>query len=120
MLHNSLLVINRLYLTEPAVFLFLFFFFFFFNFFWVFLASKGSNCSESEIFIIQVNMLAILPWEWERVYTPIVIFLDDLTFENALLFSTRHYQQLAADTCMLSQHKSVSPITSPSFFSRSS
>ena len=63
-------------------------------------------------------MLAILPWEWERVYTPIVIFLDDLTFENAVLFSTRHYQQLAADTCMLPQHKSVSPITSPSFFSR--
>ena len=65
-------------------------------------------------------MLAILPWEWERVYTPIVIFLDDLTFENAVLFSPRHYQQLAADTCMLPQHKSVSPITSPSFFSRSS
>ena len=74
---------------------------FFFNFFWVFLASKGSNYSESEIFIIHVNMLSLLPWVWERVYTPIVIFLDGLTFENAVLFSPRHYQQLAADTCML-------------------
>ena len=93
---------------------------FFFNFFWVFLASKGSNYSESKLFIIHVNMLSLLPWVWERVYTPIVIFLDGLTFENAVLFSPRHYQQLAADTCMLPQRRSGSPITSPSFFSRSS
>ena len=79
------------------------------------LASKGSNYSESEIFIIHVNMLSLLPWVWERVYTPIVIFLDGLTFENAVLFSPRHYQQLAADTCMLPQRRSGSQLLHRAF-----
>ena len=58
-------------------------------------------------------MLAILPWEWERVYTPIVIFLDDLTFENAVLFSTRHYQQL----CSRHMHASATQVCVPNYFS---
>ena len=67
---------------------------------------------------IHLNMLSLSPGVWEWVGTPLIIFLDSLTFENAVLFSPKDYLQLAADTRMLPQRMSGSPVTSPSFFSR--
>ena len=81
MLHNSLLVMNRLNLTGSAFFMF-----------WGYsLLQKDLTIQKLRYSFIPLNMLFLSPWVWERVRSPIIIFLDSLTFENAVLFIPRDY-----------------------------
>ena len=69
MLHNLLLAINRINLTEP----------------------KDITIQKVRYSFIHLNMLSLSPGVWERVGTQIIIFLDSLTLENAVLFSPKEH-----------------------------
>ena len=78
-LHNSLLAMNRVNLTEPFIS------------FEVFLASKGSNYSESKIFIYSLKYVIFITRGVGTGLNSHLNFFGSLTFKNAVLFSPRNY-----------------------------